>query len=48
MRSDSITSRAAAKIFGLSVGSLQKLVSGSASIAGRVGPGTALSISDEK
>ena len=42
VRSDRITSRAAAKTSNIFVGSLQKLVSGSASKADGVGPGTVL------
>ena len=50
--SDFITSRAAAKTSDTFVGSLQKRVSGSTSIADRIGAGTTttvlLSISNEK
>ncbi|CAM9582500.1 unnamed protein product [Sphacelaria rigidula] len=42
-----MTFRAAAKAFGISVSSLQKCVSGSVGIAGRVGPGTVLSTEEE-
>ena len=49
LRSDRMTSRATtAKTSGMFVGSLQKRISGSASIADRVGPVTVLSISDER
>ena len=48
VRSDRMTSRAAATTSAIFLGSLQKLVSGSASMADRVGPGTVLSISDEE
>ena len=43
-----MTSRAAAKTSDVFVDSLHKRVCGTASIADRVGPGTVLSISDEK
>ena len=46
--SDRTTSRAAAKTSDIFVGSLQKRVSGGASIADRVGPGTVPSMSNEK
>ena len=53
VRSDRMTSHAAAKTSNIFVGSLQKLVSGSASKVDGVGPGTILRgwrrfISDEK
>ena len=51
VRSDRMTSRAAAKTSDIFVGSLQKRVSGSASKADGVGPSTkhcTASISDEK
>ena len=43
-----MTSRAAAKTSDIFVDSLQERVSGNASIAERVDPGTVLSISDEE
>ena len=48
VHSGRMTFRAAANAFDFSVGSLQNCVSGSASIADRVGPGTVLSTSYEK
>ena len=49
VRSDRMTSHAAAKTPDIFVGSLQERVSGGASIVGRVGPGTTvLTISEGK
>ena len=48
VRGDCMTSRAVAKTSGIFVGPLQKCVNGIVNIANRVGPGTVLSVSDEK